>query len=406
MKILFLQKRILFPTDTGGKIRTLNVVRHLAGWHEVTYLCNEQEEDQGYLESMRAIGVRLETTPWREVPRGSAGFYRDLALNLCSRYPFNVNKDFDPVLRNRALQLLEEEHYDLVVCDFVQMARNAIDLPGPPKVLFQHNVEAEIFRRHSEHDRGWLRRCYMGLQWRKMRRFEGAAGRRFDTVIAVSDHDREIFERDYGWTHVETIDTAVDVEHFSPNGKPENPNHVVFVGSMDWLANQDAVTDFARRTWPLLKAQVPTAVLQVVGRNPPPSITSLAKHEDIEVTGTVPDVRPYLNEAGTVIVPLRIGGGTRLKIFEAMAMQKAVVSTTVGAEGLPVTSGRDIVIADSPQELADSIAKVLTDEPWRHQIAAAARRLVCERYSAETVARQFEAICQQTVERRAVSDKQ
>ena len=144
---------------------------------------------------------------------------------------------------------------------------------------------------------------------------------------------------------------------------------------------------------------------QVVGRNPPHSIANLANGDDIEVTGTVPDVRPYLDEACAVIVPLRIGGGTRLKIFEAMAMQKAVVSTTIGAEGLPVTSGRDIVIADSPQELADSIARVLTDESWRRQISAAARKLVCERYSAETVARQFEAICEHTVDQRSKDGK-
>ena len=376
-------------------------MRHLARWHELTYLCNVQEGEEDGIDGMRELGVRLETIPWHEASRSSPSFYRDLALNLFSRYPFNVNKDYDPALRDRAAQLLAEEKYDLLICDFVQMARNAMDLHGPPKMLFQHNVEAEIFRRHSEHDRGWLRRRYMGLQWKKMQRFEGDAGRRFDTVVAVSDHDREIFERDYGWSHVRTIDTAVDVGHFSPNGRPENANRVTFVGSMDWLANQDAVIDFVERTWPLVKSLVPNAELQIVGRNPPSSITELSVREDIDVTGTVPDVRPHLNEAGTVIVPLRIGGGTRLKIFEAMAMQKAVVSTAVGAEGLPVTSGQDIVIADSPQEFAKSVAKVLTDETWRLQIAAAARKLVCERYSAETVARQFESICQETVDRHA-----
>ncbi len=125
MKILFLQKRVLFPADTGGRIRTLNIIRHLARWHEVVYLCNLQPGEEEFVSAMEELGVRLITIPWREVPRGSLGFYRDLALNLLSPYPFNVDKDFDPTLRARAEELLAAETFDLVVCDFVQMARNA-----------------------------------------------------------------------------------------------------------------------------------------------------------------------------------------------------------------------------------------------------------------------------------------
>jgi len=397
MKILLLQKRILFPTDTGGKIRTLNVLRYLASKHEVTYLCNVQAADEPYLDQMRAIGVDLKTIPWRENSRASWPFYRDLAWNLFSVHPFTADKDFDPALRARAAELLAEDAYDLLICDFVQMARNAIGLGAKTKVLFQHNVEAEIYRRHATTDRGWLRRQFMGVQWRKMRRFEGRAGRDFDAVVAVSERDRETFRREYGWQHVETIDTAVDVDYFHPNGRAERDGRVVFVGSMDWLPNQDGVTYFVQEVWPQIRRSHGGATLQIVGRNPSEEVKRLAQVDGVEVTGTVPDVRPFLANAAVVVVPLLVGGGTRIKIFEAMAMEKAVVSTSLGAEGLDLRDGQHVVLADGVDRFALAVSLLLADRDRREQIGRAARELVVCNFSAETVARQFEKICMDAV---------
>jgi len=401
MKILFLQKRPLFPADMGGKIRTLNVLRYLAQWHEVTYLCNTQEGEEQGVEQMREIGLRVETVPWKETPRGTSKFYGELLANLFSQYPYNVDKDFDPRLRGRAEELLAAEPYDLIVCDFVQMARNAIGLPGPPQVLFEHNVEAQIFQRHAQQDESWLRRKYMGLQWQKMRRFEGEAGRHFEAVVAVSRQDKETYIQDYGWDHVEVIDTAVDLDFFQPDLEAEQPHRLVFVGSMDWLPNQDGVKHFVENVWPAIREKCPDAEFRVVGRNPTPMVEQLGRAPGVEIMGTVPDIRPYLAEAAVAVVPLLVGGGTRLKIFEAMAMQKAVVSTPLGAEGLEVTSGRDVQLVDAGQEFADAVVELLQDAEKRRQMAAAARKLVEENYSAETIARQFEAICQRAIEKRS-----
>lgn len=397
MRILFLQKRVLFPADNGGRWRTLNIVRHLARWHDVVYLCNLQPGEEAFVPAMEELGVRLVTVLWREVPRGSFGFYRDLAFNLLSRYPFNVSKDFDPALRARARELLLAEPYDLVICDFVQMARNAIGLPCPRKLLFEHNVEAQIFERHAQTDKGWIRRRFMGYQAGKMRAFEAWAGRQFDTVIAVSPQDKQIYETEYGWNHAQTIDTAVDTEYFRPSSEPEQLDRIVFVGSLDWLPNQDGLDFFARAIWPLIRSRRPAARFQIVGRHPPEEIRQLERIEGIEVVGTVPDTRPWLAQAALAVVPLRIGGGTRIKIFEAMAMGKAVVSTTLGAEGLPVTSGEDVLLADQPEQFASAVVDLLENPEKRRAIAGSARRLVEENYSAETVARQFERICLETV---------
>ena len=394
MRILFVHKRLLFPSDNGGKIRTLNTVRHLARWHDVTYLCNERPEDAPYVDAMKALGVRLVTLPWNETPRWTFRFYGELFRNLFSLYPYNVDKNYDPALRAKIQELLRNEDFDLLICDFVQMSRNVLGLDGPPKLLFQHNVEAEIFERHAATDRGWLRRWYMGRQAAKMRRFEAGAGREFARVVAVSRRDAAEYRKRYGWDHVDVIDTAVDTEFFHPMESAEIiDGRVVFVGSMDWLPNIDGMEWFVRRIWPLVLKRIPTAALQIVGRNPPATIRAFDGTSNVEVTGTVDDVRPYLAGAAVVVVPLRIGGGTRLKIYEALAMEKAMVSTHLGAEGLPLEHERHLLLHDEAQKFAAAVVRLIEDGELRGRLAKEARRFVVDNFRAEVVARQFEAIC-------------
>ena len=398
MKILFLSKRLLFPTDRGGLVRTLNVVRHLSQWHDLTFLSNQQPGQEEDCLEMTRLGLRLVTVPWEEVSRSNWRFYRDLAWNLFSPDPFNAAKDYDPALRARARQLLDEARYDLVVCDFVQMARNAIGIWDGPSVLFEHNVEAEIFERHSRTDEGWIRRRFMGYQAAKMRRFEGWAGRQFTRVVAVSERDKEQYERRYGWTNVDVIDTAVDIDYYRPNDCAKQAGTVLFVGSLDWLPNVDGLRWFVAEVWPLVRRDHPEARLRLVGRNPTSEIQSLAEHPGVELVGPVPDTRPWLAESEVSIVPLRIGGGTRLKVFEAMAMGLPVVSTPLGAEGLQVQSGEHLLLAEGAEKVAEAVVRLLRSEELRMALGRAARNLVVTRFSSESVARQFEAVCQRAVE--------
>jgi glycosyltransferase involved in cell wall biosynthesis len=398
MKILFLSKRLLFPTDRGGLVRTLNVVRHLSQWHDLTFLSNQQPGQEEDCLEMTRLGLRLVTVPWEEVSRSNWRFYRDLAWNLFSPDPFNAAKDYDPALRARARQLLDEAQYDLVVCDFVQMARNAIGIWDGASVLFEHNVEAEIFERHSRTDEGWIRRRFMGYQAAKMRRFEGWAGRQFTRVVAVSERDKEQYERRYGWTNVDVIDTAVDIDYYRPNDCAKQAGTVLFVGSLDWLPNVDGLRWFVAEVWPLVRRDQPEARLRLVGRNPTSEIQSLAEHPGVELVGPVPDTRPWLADSEVSIVPLRIGGGTRLKVFEAMAMGLPVVSTPLGAEGLQVQSGEHLLLAEGAEKVAEAVVRLLRSEELRMALGRAARNLVVTRFSSESVARQFEAVCQRAVE--------
>jgi sugar transferase (PEP-CTERM/EpsH1 system associated) len=393
MKILFLHKQILFPRDTGGKIRVLNVLKHLGHRHEITYVCNLRKGEEPLLSQMRELGLRMEAIAGEPSRRGGARFYAEAAANVLSSRPFSVNRNYDAAVRERIEALLSRESYDLLICDTVQMARHVIGLGGPPQILFQHNVEAQILQRHAEISRGTAKRWYMRGQWNKMRRFERDCGRHFDAVIAVSQQDKRIFEEQYGWRHVHAIDTGVDDEFFQPQPSEEVANRVAFLGSMDWMPNQEGVQFFVRQVWPLVRQRNPQATFQVIGRSPPAAVRALEETPGVEIVGFVPDVRPYLAGAAVVVVPLLVGGGTRLKIYEAMAMAKPVVSTTIGAEGLPLTPGVHFLQADEPTVFADDVARLLENAELRHSLGQTADRFVRDNYGSETVARQFEEIC-------------
>jgi glycosyltransferase involved in cell wall biosynthesis len=400
MKILLLHKQMLFPRDTGAKIRLLNLLKHLPHWHDVTFVCHIRPGEEQHIPEMEALGVRLVTVPVHESRRGSARFLVEAAANLvASNNPFTIDRHCDPALRAKVSQLLSEEQYDLLICDTPQLSRNVWGIRGVARVLFERNVEAQILERHAAVSRGRLRSAYMRKQWQRMAAFESQCGHEFDTIIAVSQKDRETFRKNYGWDNVEAIDTAVDLDYLSPRPNVEQPKRVLFLGSLDWLPNADGVLHFVKEIWPLVRTRHPDATFEIVGRNPSANLRRACDVPGVRLTGTVPDVRDHVAQAAVVVVPLLVGGGTRIKIFEAMAMQRAVVTTTLGAEGLPVTHGRHLLIADEPAVFAHAVSSLLDDAPLRREIGEAGNELVKSSFGTEAIARQFEAICVRTVER-------
>jgi glycosyltransferase involved in cell wall biosynthesis len=263
-------------------------------------------------------------------------------------------------------------------------------------VFFQHNVETVIWRRHVEHASDPLRRWYFGLQARRMFEYERRVSRAAGHIVAVSATDAQEMQRLFGVTHVSEIPTGVNIEYFLPPGgaiRPQEGADLVFVGSMDWLPNVDGVLYFVREVLPLIRRRRPDCSLAIVGRTPPPKVRELAERDPhIQVTGTVADIRPYLWGSAVSIVPLRIGGGTRLKIYEAMAARIPVVSTTIGAEGLAIHPPHDIRIADTPQDFADRCLELLADASERRRVATAAWEMVNANFSWEHVSRCFEKI--------------
>jgi sugar transferase (PEP-CTERM/EpsH1 system associated) len=291
--------------------------------------------------------------------------------------------------------LLADKSFDVLVCDFLPPAVNLPRRLPCPSVLFTHNVESEIWRRHAETRTNPVARALYEQQYARMLRFERRALAKFDRVLVVSAADRDTFARIYPGAIRDVaavIPTGVDSEFFSPSPTPSAPDarSIVFTGSMDWLPNEDAMLFFCRDVLPAIRAAEPAASLTIVGRAPTPAVRQLASQQGVAVTGRVDDVRPYLDAAAAFVVPLRVGGGTRLKIFEAMSMGKAVVSTTIGAEGLDVTPGSHLLVADEPGAFAQAVVSVLRDVPLRRHLEQAGRSLVVQQYDWSAVAGSLE----------------
>ncbi|MFL5578510.1 MAG: glycosyltransferase [Gemmatimonadaceae bacterium] len=394
MHILWLKTELLHPVDKGGRIRTYNMLRELRREHRVTYLTlDDGDAAPDAVARADEYCTELVRIPFRTRPKRSPGFYAELLANLASPLPYAVAKYRSPEMRRRVAELAGRA--DVVVCDFLAPSLNVPDGLPCPTVLFQHNVEAVIWERHASVAANPLAKRYMREQWRRMRAFERAECNRFDHVVAVSAQDRETFARDYGVRSVSEVPTGVDTHFFRPAGRAERaPRELVFTGSMDWLPNEDAIVWFAEAILPRLERAVPGVTLTVVGRNPTPRVLALAERVPaITVTGRVPDVRPYMERASAFVVPIRIGGGTRLKIYEAMAMELPVVSTTVGAEGLPLRDGSDVALADDPEAFAGAVARLLTDPAAAARLGAQGAATVRAEYGWDRVAAKFADAC-------------
>jgi polysaccharide biosynthesis protein PslH len=309
---------------------------------------------------------------------------------LFSETPVAIRRYQSAAMRDLLAEITAREQYDSVVCDFITPAPNLPSISS--SVVFQHNVETMIWRRYSENAPNPAARLYLKLQAERMFRFERETCRAARHVIAVSSEDARLMREMFGLDEVSAVPTGVDVERFTPSEEGDRAG-LVFVGSMDWLPNIDAMRFFCEEVLPLIRRKIPGCSLSIVGRTPTREISALAERDPlIRVTGTVPDVRPYLWSAALSIVPLRIGGGTRLKIFEAMAARLPVVSTTIGAEGLDVAPPREIRIADTPADLAAQCVGLLRDGEARHRQADAAWNLVSTRFGWDSIARRFESI--------------
>ncbi len=402
MKILWLKSELLHPVDKGGKIRTYQMLRHLKQRHEVTYLAlTNTDESAEAIERAVEYCHRLVAVPWQAPQKFSARFYIDLALNLGSRLPYAIKKYRSTVFQQAIEREISGHGYDVVVCDFLVPSVNFRRGLNVPAVLFQHNVESVIWRRHFEVQTNPAKRLYLYNQWRKMRAYERETCQRFNAVVAVSEIDRDLMRDQYRLDHIYDVPTGVDTEYFRPQStEPPRPLSLVFTGSMDWLPNEDAMRYFTEQIMPRVKRDLPGVTLTVVGRNPYPSLLELSERDpSVIVTGRVEDVRPFMRSAAAYIVPLRVGGGTRLKIYEAMAMEKPVISTSIGAEGLPVRDGVELLLADTSDSFADAIVRVLKESDFAREMGLRAAQMVREQFGWEKAADIFADICRRVVDR-------
>jgi glycosyltransferase involved in cell wall biosynthesis len=374
MRILWVKAGKLLPPDTGGKLRSYHLLKELARSHAVVvYTYYEGAHDQEYEAEVAATfpGAITRRTPGGSFP----GLALRYARHLFHPIPFSVFRYTWSNIERELRSLLATGEFDVAVCDFLAPSLNFPSASPTPLVLFQHNVESLLWRRRAANEARPLWRRLYALEAARMHAYEARALRRFERVVAVSPVDRAEFEAMAPGIAVDVVPTGVDVRTFeraTRSKEAQGRNTVLFVGSMDWQPNVDGVLWFCREIWPLVLQQHPRSYFRIVGRRPGKRVRALTS-ENVEIVGDVESVVPYLHEAAVVVVPLRAGGGTRLKILEAFAAGCAVVSTKVGAEGLPVVDGGDILLRDAPAEFARAVVELLEDSDQRQRLAAAAR---------------------------------
>ena len=392
MKILLTLRQPLYPADTGGKVRSLNIFSRLAkraSIHAVSFA--DPVTEAASIHKMQEVFKTYTPVPWQETKKYSPKFYKEIFTTQFSPLPYFLGKCFMPRFRSTIEALLTKEHFDLLFCDFLHTSAPLLGCSFKPKIVFEHNVEFLLRKRKWQVEKNPVRKMVFGAEWRKTRPLEALVCRSFDHVLTVSDEDQQTIQQEFGIDHVSTLPTGVDTDFFCPNGNQSVPGRMVFVGSMDWDPNEDGVVWFLEHVYPLIRQVAPHASFVVVGRDPSSRLRSIAaKAPSVEVTGAVPDVRPYLSQAEVVVVPLRVGGGTRIKIPEAMAMAKAVVSTPIGAEGLHFRNNHEICIAERPEDFAQAIIGLLAKPAIRDAIAAAARRTMVSNHDWGAVVDQLE----------------
>ena len=378
IRVLFLSPTVPFPLTDGGRIRVFNLLKQIATKNDVTLLALEtQPTDAEGVAALQQLGVQVHLVPNAPtLPRLSVG---TLIKAFLKRQPITVARYDLPAYRQKFKELIATETFDLVHYEMFHTAQFHTEarLPG---VLSQQNVDSAIWRRLCDETVNPFYKFAYWTQQLAFQRYERVLSPKFDAVTCTSDIDAAVFQQHCAEDVIEIIPNGVDVSHYQPDFASEAPAHLIYIGSMDWYPNEDAVGFFSDEVLPQVQENVPEVRFSIVGGNPSARVQKLAEREGIVVTGRVPEIKPYFAEATVFVVPLRIGSGTRLKILEALAMGKAIVSTAVGAEGLDLRDGEEIFIADEPAAFADAVTRLLTDVPLRRRIGENGRARVKQNY--------------------------
>lgn len=409
MKVVVVDWDVTYPANSGKRLRTLNLMLQLAARHEITYFSRgdgRSPEGQAASEYLNNAGI---ATVFADVPlmRKSTWTYKArLAGRLWSNDPLAVavhrSTSFEQAIRNYAHNF-EVDLWQLEWTPYVEMIPRS---PTAKCLLMAHNVDSLIWQRYYETEKNLLRRQLFLSQWRKFLSFERDAFNRATGVIAVSSNDAKLLWETFGVRNVEVVENGVDVDFYSEIRSKRDPSKLLFLGSLDWRPNLDAVRTLLDEIMPRLERVDPKATLEIVGRNPPDWLAkAIATRANVTLHADVADVRPHLAEAGMMVVPLRIGGGSRLKILEAMANSLPVISSTIGAEGLQVEPGHHLQIADSPDEVVRAVSSWVRQPELAAAAAARGFELVKSHYSWERLARQLESTWEKTVSHSALVEQ-
>jgi sugar transferase (PEP-CTERM/EpsH1 system associated) len=406
MEILFIAATLPYPPTDGAKIRLFSLIKHLAVRHKVSVASFVTSADHpDAIEHLRSYCKEVIV-----VRRYSRYAFSKIIRGLVSPTPFPVLNYWDPKMASAIKRIVESTTFDIVQAETLLAAQYCTAIRRY-KILDLFDIYSVVMQRYAEQQANLLKRGYAQMTARKLAQYERTICPQFTHCLVSSPNDQHALQKHVGAKHVTLIPNGVDLDLYVPqNGQNEKGNRIVFVGRMDYAPNVDGVRWFCREVLPLVKAQCVENLFQIVGKNPGTTVKRLAIPGQIEVTGFVEDIRPYLRAATVCVVPLRVASGTRLKILESLAMGKAIVSTSVGAEGLAVTPEQDLLIADDPRDFAKQIVRVLGDVGLRERLGKAGRLLVETQYGWNTIGQRLESVYERVLHEstchQAVSSRQ
>jgi glycosyltransferase involved in cell wall biosynthesis len=391
-----IDEELPYPPTSGKRIRTLNLTLRLARRHHITYVCHRNADDQ---EARRAAiyfaeqGIAPVMVDYMVPAKNGPAFYLRLAANLASPLPFSVATHMSGPMKKALRELAISQPVDLWHCEWTPYAQAARRLNGRPKLIMAHNLESLIWQRYYETEPQALKRWYIKHQWRKFRRFERRVFAEANQVVTVSEQDAERVATDFGGPKPEVVENGVDTSYFRPQEIEREPAHILFLGSLDWRPNLDAVKLLLNEVFPVVQAREKSARLSLVGRHPPEWLERLIDgRTGVSLHGNVEDVRPFLARCGMMAVPLRIGGGSRLKILEALACETPVVSTRIGAEGLHLENERHLQVVDRVEDMTDALVSCIRNPLEAQAQARLGRKRVLERYDWDFLAVKLEQV--------------
>lgn len=391
MKVLLLTQVLPFPPDSGPKVKTWNVLKYLARHHEVTLVSFVRGDQQADVEQLRPYCQAIHTVPITRTPLQDG---MAMLQSFANRQPWMMVRDDRAAMRELIDRLCAETQFDVAHADQLNMAQYAARVPGARKVLDAHNALWLLYKRLAETMPSGPRKWLLERDWRLLKEYEGRLCREFDGLLAVSEEDavalREAAGADLAIT---IIPIAVDTDELPVAARAPQAEHLLHIGTMYWPPNIDGMQWFIQEAYPPIRAARPEVALDIVGSRPPQELTAYnGNGQNINVTGYVADVQPFLERCGVFIVPLRAGGGMRVKILEALARGLPLVTTSLGCEGIAVQHGQHVLIADTPEEFAQATLRLLDDRALADELGRNGRALIENTYDYRAACRPLETL--------------
>lgn len=396
-KVLWLSHLIPYPPKGGVLQRSFNLLKELSAYHDVYLVAFNQsgflkssfvDSDDPLGESVAALSKYCKAIEVVDIPSEGSRFGKHLLAftSLFSVYPYTVRWLYSKQYADVVRRVESEIHPDIVHYDTISLSYYSRDLKTAQTVLDHHNIESEMMFDRARKEPNLLKKAYFYQEGYKLARFEQKHCRQHTLNITCSDDDAVLLKQLFGVDEATTIENGVDTDYFQPAGLPNTQNSMVFAGGLSWYPNLDAMLFFRKEIWPRVKGAIPDATMSLVGRNPPASLTP---DDGFTITGFVDDVRPYLEKASCYVCPIRQGGGTKLKILDAMAMECAIVAHPFACIGIDVIPETHVLFAETPEQFVSQISRVMSDPELRLRLGKNARALMESQYSFKSVGKKL-----------------